>query len=148
MLMNTSLTLVRNTINQDIFQQNGTPGFQPFHDNPPNQFGLADLKGERWWKMKRSVTPSFSTPRLKKNVPAMNEAAHKVKDRRTIYYDVNSTSLYLQLVGYLHSIEDKEFVEAVDFLKKYYLNCIANVGFGFNIDCFDEKKSEFEKQSA
>merc|ERR1712061_644109 len=51
-------------------------GFQPFHDNPPNQFGLADLKGERWWKMKRSVTPSFSTPRLKKNVPAMNEAAH------------------------------------------------------------------------
>jgi len=104
-------------------------GFQPYHDNPPNQFGLADLKGERWWKMKRSVTPSFSTPRLKKNVPAMNEAAHK-------------------LVGYLHSIEDKEFVEAIDFLKKYYLNCIANVGFGFNIDCFDEKKSEFEKQSA
>ena len=53
-----------------------------------------------------------------------------------------------QLVGYLHSIEDKEFVEAVDFLKKYYLNCIANVGFGFNIDCFDEKKSEFEKMAA
>ena len=54
----------------------------------------------------------------------------------------------LQLVGYLHSIEDKEFVEAKDFLKKYYLNCIANVGFGINIDCFDEKKSEFEKMSA
>ena len=99
MLMNTSLTLVRNTINQDIFQQNGTPGFQPFHDNPPNQFGLADLKGERWWKMKRSVTPSFSTPRLKKNVPTMNEAAHKVKDKRTIYFDVNSTSLLNFPVG-------------------------------------------------
>ena len=102
MLMNTSLTLVRNTINQDIFQQNGTPGFQPFHDNPPNQFGLADLKGERWWKMKRSVTPSFSTPRLKKNVPAMNEAAHKVKDTRTIYYDVNSTSVTVGGVSALH----------------------------------------------
>ena len=87
--MNTSLTLVRNTINQDIkgslFKQNGTPGFQPYHDNPPNQCGLTDLKGERWWKMKRSVTPSFSTPRLKKNVPTMNEAALKVKDTRTIY---------------------------------------------------------------
>ena len=102
MHMNTSPTLVRNTINQDIFQQNGTPGFQPYHDNPPNQFGLADLKGERWWKMKRSVTPSFSTPRLKKNVPTMNEAAHKVKDTRTIYYDVNSTSVTVGGVSALY----------------------------------------------
>ena len=85
-----------------ISQQNGIPGFQPYHDNPPNQFGLADLKGERWWKMKRSVTPSFSTPRLKKNVPAMNEAAHKVKDTRTIYYDVNSTSVTVGGVSALH----------------------------------------------
>ena len=102
--MNTSLTLVRNTINQYInhLQQNGTPGFQPYHDNPPNQFGLADLKGERWWRMKRSVTPSFSTPRLKKNVPAMNEAAHKVKDTRTIYYDVNSTSVTVGGVSALY----------------------------------------------
>ena len=87
---------------QMIFQQNGTPGFQPYHDNPPNQFGLADLKGERWWRMKRSVTPSFSTPRLKKNVPAMNEAAHKVKDTRTIYYDVNSTSVTVGGVSALY----------------------------------------------
>ena len=93
-----------------------------------NQFGLADIRGEKWRKLKQSVTPSFSVPRLKKNVPAMNEAAHK-------------------LINYLHSQEQEEHVEALGFIKKYYLSCIASVGFGLNIDCFSEKPSEFEKHA-
>jgi len=95
---------------------------------PLNQFGLADIKGEKWRKLKQSVTPSFSVPRLKKNVPAMNDAANK-------------------LISFLHSQEEKEHVEALSFIKKYYLSCIASVGFGLNIDCFSDKPSEFEKQA-
>ena len=45
-----------------------------------NEFGLADLKGEAWRKMKRQLTPSFSIPRLKKNVTTMNEIGNKVKE--------------------------------------------------------------------
>ena len=31
-----------------------------------NVFGIADMQGEQWRKMKRMVTPPFSVPRLKK----------------------------------------------------------------------------------
>ena len=37
------------------------------------------MKGEEWRKTKRLVTASFSVPRLKKTLPAMNECALKVK---------------------------------------------------------------------
>lgn len=97
-----------------------------FSPDGVNQFGLADVKGEPWKKMKRQLTPSFSVPRLKKNVETMNEVAN-------------------QLTGYLQSIENREYVEVIDFTKKYFLNVIASVGFGLRIDCFGEKKSAFEK---
>ena len=87
-----------------------------------NQLGLADLKGEAWRKMKRQLTPSFSVPRLKKNVETMNEVGHR-------------------LTGYLHSNENREYVEVLDITKKYFLNCFASVGFGLRIDCFGEQKS-------
>ena len=87
------------------------------------------MRGEKWKKLKQAVTPSFSVPRMKKSVAAMNDAAQK-------------------LVSYLHSQEKKEHLEALNFIKKYYLNCLGSVGFGLNIDCFGEKPSEFEKQAA
>ena len=33
------------------------------------------------------------------------------------------------------------------FTKKFYLSCIANVGFGFDVDCFAEKPSSFEEHA-
>ena len=55
-------------------------GFQPafVQDRGINNFGLADMRGEEWRKTKRLVTPSFSAPRLKKTLPAMNDCALKV----------------------------------------------------------------------
>ena len=55
-------------------------GFSQLHDNDVNQFGMADMRGEPWKKMKRQLTPSFSTPRLKKNVDTINEQALKVRN--------------------------------------------------------------------
>jgi len=105
-----------------------TFGFSPDNDKKRNEFGLADLKGEDWRRMKKQLTPSFSTPRLKKNISTMNEMAEK-------------------LVGYLHSQENKEYVEILDWSKKYYCSCLAAIGFGLNIDCFGEKKSQFERNA-
>ena len=52
-----------------------------------------------------------------------------------------------QLIGYLQSQENKEYVEGLVFTKKFYLSCIANVGFGFNVDCFSDKPSSFEEHA-
>ena len=54
-------------------------GFKPYEENPKNSFGLADMRGESWRKLKRGLTANFSTPRLKKNIHHMNEAALKVR---------------------------------------------------------------------
>ena len=59
-------------------KQNYFTGFKPYEENPKNSFGLADLRGESWRKLKRALTGSFSTPRLKKNIHHMNESALKV----------------------------------------------------------------------
>ena len=56
-------------------------GFKPYEENPKNSFGLADMRGESWRKLKRGLTANFSTPRLKKNIHHMNEAALKVRLR-------------------------------------------------------------------
>ena len=97
-------------------------GFKPYEENPKNSFGLADLRGESWRKLKRALTGSFSTPRLKKNIHHMNESALKVGSNLR-----NSTLLHyidtFKLVGYLHSIENNEFVEAKKFSGKYEHNC-------------------------
>ena len=52
-----------------------------------------------------------------------------------------------QLINYLHSKENEEFVDGLDFSKKYFLSCIASVGFGLDVDCFGQKKSNFEKNA-
>ena len=93
----------------------------------------------------RLVTPPFSLPRLKKTVPAMNDCAKKVFF--SLINDIIVHQCSPQLIGYLHSQEQKEVVDGLSFSKKYFLSCIASVGFGLDVDCFGEKKSSFEKNT-
>jgi cytochrome P450 len=92
-----------------------------------NAFGIADMQGDQWKKMKRMLTPPFSVPRLNKTVPSMNIAAEKLRD-------------------YLKTTENEEFVDAVDFTKKFYMTTVASVLFGMDINCYGEEESEFEKK--
>ena len=101
------------------------------------------MRGESWKKLKKGLSASFSAPKLKKNIHQMNDAALKVSGQ---FLEINLNDVF-QLVGYLQSIENNEFVEAMDFSKKYYLSCVASIGFGLNIDCFGEKKSTFEEKA-
>ena len=73
----------------------------------------------------------------------MNDCARKV----TILLLYKGSSLFSQLIDYLHSQEHKEVVDGLQFTKKYFLSCIASVGFGLEVDCFGEKKSSFEKNT-
>eukprot|EP00091_Calanus_sinicus_P016809 TRINITY_DN3638_c0_g2_i1.p1 TRINITY_DN3638_c0_g2~~TRINITY_DN3638_c0_g2_i1.p1 ORF type:complete len:355 (+),score=63.72 TRINITY_DN3638_c0_g2_i1:169-1233(+) len=92
-----------------------------------NVFGLADMTGEPWKKVRRLVNPPFSVPRLKKTVPLMNAAAKKLKN-------------------HLLAIEKNEVVDAAVFSRKFFMNNIASVVFGMDIDCYGTSESEFEKQ--
>ena len=92
-----------------------------------NVFGIASMSGEPWKKMKKMVTAPFSVPRLKKTVPAMSECGQKLRK-------------------YLKAHENDEYVDAADFSRKFYLNTIASVVFGMDIDCYGEVESEFEKK--
>ena len=51
-----------------------------------------------------------------------------------------------RLAGYLQSNQDKDQVDAVLFSKKFFMNCIASIGFGIDIDTYGDVESEFEKQ--
>jgi len=104
-------------------------GFQypEYLEKVGNVFGLADMTGEAWKKIRRLANPPFSVPRLKKTVPLMNAAAQKLKKHLT-------------------AIEKNEYVDAADFSRKFFMNNIASVVFGMDIDCYGETQSEFEKQ--
>merc|ERR1719244_2223125 len=97
-----------------------------YNDKVGNQFGLASMKGDTWKKMKRMVGPPFSVPRLKKTMPAMNECGRKLE-------------------SYLKSHQNDEFIDGVEFSKKYYMNTIASIVFGMDIDCYGPTESDFEK---
>ena len=84
------------------------------------------MKGETWKKMKRMVGPPFSVPRLKKTMPAMNECGRKLEN-------------------YLKLHQNDEYIDGVSFSQKYYMNTIASVVFGMNIDCYGPMESDFEK---
>jgi len=98
-----------------------------YNEKVGNVFGLASLTGEPWKKMKRLTTPPFSVPRLKKTVPAMNECGQKLR-------------------LYMEKHENDEFVDGLDFSRKFFMNTVASVVFGTDIDCYGEVESEFEKR--
>lgn len=85
------------------------------------------MEGEPWKRTKRMLTPPFSAPRLKRAIPAINDCGRKLRN-------------------YLKAHENEEYVDACIFTRKFYMNTIASVVFGMNIDCYGEKESEFEKK--
>ena len=97
-----------------------------YNENIGNLFGLASLRGEVWKKAKKMVTPPFSYPRLKKTVPALNECAQK-------------------LGKYVKSRENDECVDILEVARKFFMNTIASVGFGMDMDCYSDAETDFEK---
>ena len=107
-------------------EENGHTAFQvPYHLHvKPNNQGF---EKNIYIFTSNISTSSLSVPRLKKTLPAMNTCGHR-------------------LAGYLQSNQDKDQVDAVLFSKKFFMNCIASIGFGIDIDTYGDAESEFEKQ--
>lgn len=103
-------------------------GFQPveYERRAGNQFGLADMKGEEWRKTKRLVTPPFSIPRLKKSTGKIHENTERMIK-------------HLKIEG-----KNGGTVDLGDATKKFCMNIVGNVGFGLDIDCFQNAANEFK----
>merc|ERR1712110_311313 len=74
------LDLIKKIMVTDCMEHFTDFGFKQYEEKPKNTYGLADLRGESWKKLKKGLSASFSAPKLKKNIHQMNEAALKLVD--------------------------------------------------------------------
>ena len=94
-----------------------------------NQFGLVDSYGEAWKTMKKSVSGSFSIIRLKKSLPLYNSCCR-------------------EMVKFLDSESGNDGeVDCVDMIKRCAINILGLVGFGMNINTYQDKNSELKKHA-
>ena len=91
-----------------------------------NQFGLVDAYGDTWKTMKKSASGSFSIIRLKKSLPMYNSCCREMID-----FIASQTS------------RDVE-VDCVDMIKRCSINILGLVGFGMNINTYNDRKSELK----
>ena len=94
-----------------------------------NQFGLVDARGETWRNMKKSTSGAFSLIRLKKSLPLFNSCCK-------------------EMIDFLHSQSSKDFeVDCEDVIKRCSINILGVVGFGMNINTFQDENSELKKHA-
>lgn len=94
-------------------------------------FGLADLCGEEWKRLKRLVNPAFSMPRVRKATRSVNEVAEKMNR----YLD--------ESVG-----KKGERIDLYTLTNQFAMTTIASVAFGVEIDCFKDGENEFMKHGS
>lgn len=103
--------LVKNILTRD---------FQHFHDrgtycdqkNDPMSANLFSLPGEAWKSLRTSLTPAFTSGKLKGMFPMI----HTVGD---------------ELVKHMKPLAEKnESIEIGDFTGRYVIDCLASIAFG------------------
>ncbi|XP_066926982.1 cytochrome P450 6B7-like [Clytia hemisphaerica] len=85
---------------------------------------LTELRGQQWKSVRASLTPVFTSGKLKAMVPLI----HKIADHCDIFLEKN--------VG-------KE-IEAKELLRNYALDVIVSTGFGYESDSVNETNSIFK----
>ena len=85
---------------------------------------LTEIRGKEWKKTRSSLTPIFTSGKLKAMVPMI----HKVADNCNTY---------------LEGQTGKD-IEGKDLIKTFALDVIVSTGFGFEINSFEERKKHLE----
>ena len=94
-----------------------------------NQFGLVDAHGETWRTMKKSTSGAFSLNRLKKSLPLYNSCCE-------------------EMISFLYSQSSKDVeVDCAEMIKRCSINILGVVGFGMNLNTFQDENSEFKKHA-
>ena len=91
------------------------------------QFGLIDIRGDKWKRMRKAANPPFSLPKVKKFFP---------------YFTKNCW----EMVEYINE-RSGSTIDCKDFIRNVVLNTLASVGFGMEANCFKNPNSELKKQA-
>ena len=127
----TDLELVKKVQVTD-FDHFGDLGFvdQRYRKEVGLVFGLADLYGEKWKRLKGQVTPAFSMPRVRKATTSVNKVAEKM-------------TKYME-----ESVGKGEKIDLYTLTNQFAMTTIASIAFGVEIDCFKDGENEFMKHGS
>jgi len=93
-------------------------------------FGLADLHGEEWKRLKKQVAPAFSMPRVRKATTSVNKVAEKMNK-------------HLE-----ESVGKGEKIDLYTLTNQFAMTTIASIAFGVEIDCFKDGENDFMKHGS
>lgn len=119
----------------DLVKNILTTDFNSFHDrgvfhNPsvdPLSGHLFNMPGKAWKTLRASITPSFTTGKLKSMMSTILGEGEVLKT-------------------YLKDVADKrEVVKMKNLIDRFAMNIIGSVGFGFDIDVINNPEHEFVK---
>ena len=88
---------------------------------------LVELRGKEWKQLRTSLTPAFTSGKLK----SMVSLIHKVVDNCHTFLDTKS--------------EDDSNME--DLMRDYAMDVIVSTGFGYDCDSFNQPDNIFKKQA-
>ena len=88
---------------------------------------LIELRGQEWKQTRSSLTPIFTSGKLKAMVPLIHKAASECCE-------------------YLES-QCGEDIEGKDLMVRFALDTIISTGFGYEINSFQDKENDFKKNA-
>lgn len=112
----------------DVFSERQEEGGGMFVKKSKNNQYLAnmltELRGKEWKKTRASLTPIFTSGKLKAMVPMIHKVADNCDD-------------------YLEGQIGKD-IDAKELIKTFALDVIVSTGFGFELDSFKDEKNAFK----
>jgi len=113
------------------FTERKPTGYNAYNPDTKNnrylQYMLTELRGQKWKSVRASLTPVFTSGKLKAMVPLI----HRVADNCETYLDKN--------IG----VE----LEAKEMLKGYTMDVIISTGFGYENDSLNDTENMFRKHA-
>lgn len=122
----TDLDLLRNIFITDFHSFHDREAYHNVKDDPLTGH-LFNVEGQYWLKMRRKLTPSFTTGKLRNALPSMIEVGSNFKECVT------------------RNIEDNAELDVYKIAEKFTCDVIGRYAFGIECKTLEDKNSEFLK---
>ncbi|KAF5291533.1 hypothetical protein FQR65_LT01846 [Abscondita terminalis] len=119
------LDLIKRIAVKDFDQFTDHNNFAPLEIDPDVTRNLFNLKGQRWRDMRSTLSPSFTSSKMKVMFTLVSECAEAV------------TTYFLKLPDAVHEVEMK------DVCTRFTNDAIASIGFGFKCNSLENKENDF-----
>lgn len=109
------------------FQSFSHRGWQANVDVDPMANNILLQRGEKWRTTRQQFTPAFSSAKIKQMFGTMVDCGDSLEKYVKSFADTEQT------------------IEMHDVFSKFAANVIASIGFGLEVDCFENPDCEFRK---